>query len=113
LVPNLPTTSARIRVTDYYNTCKNAISAQNFTITAATPQLFITSPNGGEQLYPGTGVGIYWTNNYVPGSFVKLEYSTDSGANWTTIVTNTSLTTGYYNWSVQAYRLVFTVTRKA
>lgn len=75
------------------------MSAQNFTITAATPQLFVTYPNGGEVLYPGTSVGIYWTNNYVPGSFVKLEYSTDSGVNWTTIVTNTSLTSGYYNWA--------------
>ena len=60
--------------------------------------LQITSPNGGEVWAVGSGHNITWSTNGDVGP-VKLEYSTDGGSTWATIVSSTS-NTGSYPWTI-------------
>ncbi|MFY8132182.1 MAG: hypothetical protein ACOVOL_03030, partial [Bacteroidia bacterium] len=98
LIPNLPTSQAVIRVSDFNNTCKQAINNIYFTILPGIPTYTVTTPNGGEVFYSGASNYIYWTSQYVTGSFTKIEYSLDSGRIWTTIV-NATNNSGSYLWS--------------
>jgi len=63
-----------------------------------TAEVTLLSPNGGEEWVVGTTQNITWKNGNV--SNVKLEYSTNNGSSWTTIISNTSATTGSYSWTV-------------
>lgn len=58
----------------------------------------VTAPNGGETLVAGNAYNITWTNN--GSALVKIEYSTDNGSNWTTIVASTAASAGTYPWTV-------------
>ncbi|MBU1720595.1 MAG: T9SS type A sorting domain-containing protein, partial [Bacteroidetes bacterium] len=96
-VPNNPGTQYRVKVVDYDNTCVYDMSDNPFTVTPGTPQLL--SPNGGELRYIGSTYTITWTYQYFSGNFVKLEFSTNSGASWNVIesVTNND---GSYSWLI-------------
>ncbi len=52
-------------------------------VTGGTPYIQVTYPNGGESFVVGQTYNITWTKNLVDS--VKIEYSIDAGANWTTI----------------------------
>jgi hypothetical protein len=58
----------------------------------------VTTPNGGENLTAGSTYYIIWTG---PGNVcrVKIEYSTDNGSTWNTIINSTS-NDGSYTWTV-------------
>ena len=58
----------------------------------------IVSPNGGETLYPNTPYQITWSSE---GNIdhVRIEYSTDNGADWIEIVESTENDGSYY-WEV-------------
>jgi hypothetical protein len=64
--------------------------------------LTVTSPNGGEQLTPGTIHDIKWTSTYPDQlNYVAIEYSTDRGASWTTIVGSVNnAANGSFSWTV-------------
>ncbi len=76
------------------------ISDASFTISGATPspQITLSSPNGGESYLPGKMRPITWT---VTGSIsnVKIDYSTDNGNNWISIIASTP-NTGKYSWYI-------------
>ena len=95
-VPNIPSTTCRIKVTDYINSCKYDISDNVFSITPAQPVLL--TPNGGQSLYSGTSYTITW-NAATLYSTVRLDYSIDNGASWVTIYNGTS-NDGTQNWTV-------------
>ncbi len=65
------------------------------------PSITITAPNGGESWEQGTTQTITWTTTTGDGTItgVDLEYSTDNGGSWTTIVTGTN-DDGSHDWSV-------------
>ncbi len=67
-------------------------------ITWSSPTVTVTSPNGGETLIAGNSYTITWTALGV--SAVKLEYSTNNGGTWSTIVSSTPASAGSYNWTV-------------
>lgn len=95
-VPNIPSTQALIRVQNTSNTCQTDNSNANFTISAATP--VVTAPNGGQVWTIGTLQNITWTpSTYY--SNVDIEYSTNNGSTWTTIVTNDA-NDGTYSWTI-------------
>jgi predicted methyltransferase len=98
-VPNVSTTTAKVRISDYYNTSFNDVSDANFTITPAA-SITLTNPNGGNTLSAGNNYNITWSATNVAN--VNLELSTNGGSSWNSIVTNISATTGSYNWSVPA-----------
>jgi hypothetical protein len=60
--------------------------------------LTVTSPNGGEDWDEKTQQTITW-NKSGTCSDVKIEYSTNGGGAWTTIVNNTT-NDGSYNWTL-------------
>ena len=62
-----------------------------------TPQILVTSPNGGEILKIGQNYRINW--NYNNASDIKLEYSIDNGIHWENIITST-LNKGFYTWTI-------------
>ncbi|NUN07635.1 MAG: T9SS type A sorting domain-containing protein [Ignavibacteriaceae bacterium] len=89
----LATSTAKIRISDAANSLVND-SSFAFKIS----NLALTSPNGGEQWQSGTSQNITWTSGNVTN--VKLEYSSDGGTNWTSVVTSTGAAPGTYSWSI-------------
>ncbi|MCX6583459.1 MAG: carboxypeptidase regulatory-like domain-containing protein [Candidatus Aminicenantes bacterium] len=57
----------------------------------------VTSPNGGETWLIGSTHDITWTSSGTVGN-VKIEYSGDSGVNWTEITASTE-NDGIYSWT--------------
>ena len=93
-VPNIPSTTCRVRVQNYYSSSEYDISDANFTIESFR----VTYPNGGQTLYPGSTCSITWTyTGTIP--YVSLYYSTNGGSTWLTIATYVSNTSSY-NWTV-------------
>lgn len=97
-VPNAPGTTYRVKVEDRNNSCKYDISDSNFTVTAPTPYINVTSPNG-NSIYPFQNYSIRWNSGYLTSSFVKIEYSTDTLKSWK-VVTSVTNNTGSYTWNV-------------
>lgn len=96
-VPNTPSTSALIRISEFGNPAVNDVSDVNFTISS--PRITVTTPNTGLTWYRGQTQTIYWSNTILSGPNVKIEYSTDNGANWATIIASTP-NTNSYNWVI-------------
>jgi hypothetical protein len=94
-VPNISSTNCRIRVGDLASSSFDQ-SDNVFTISPE-PSIAVTSPNGGENLLAGSSKNITWTSTNI--AKVKLEYTTNNGANWTTI-TDSVESTGNYAWTV-------------
>jgi len=95
-VPSTAGTNYKVRISDVDGKA-TAVTSAAFTLAAA-PVLAITSPVGGESWTVATSQNITWTNTNVAN--VKLEYSTDSGTNWTTIIASTAASAGTYAWTV-------------
>jgi hypothetical protein len=98
-IPNVPSNNVTIKVDDYVNTCKYDVSDAPFTIVAPTPNIIVTYPNGGETLYAYNTASVTWTSSYISSSFVKIDYSIDSGATWL-VMTNSTTNSGSYSWTV-------------
>jgi len=96
-IPNITSSSCKIKVVDYNNACINDESNDYFAIVPA--DVALTYPNGGQNLYYGSNYSITWTNQYINSNFVKLEYSTNNGASWN-VIASVANNTGSYSWSV-------------
>ncbi len=96
-VPNNPGNNYLIRVEDYYNSCKYDESDSVFSVTPPTPVITVTSPNG--TYYPLQSVTIAWTSAYLNSAFVNIDFSSDSGSTWASIVSNTS-NDGSHSWTI-------------
>ena len=93
-VPNTPSTNCRIRITDAVNGFPVNQSTSTFTI-APPPEITVLSPNGGETLQAGSNTNISWTSTNVAN--VKIEFTTDNGADWSLIIASTP-SIGQYVW---------------
>lgn len=99
-VPNSPSTTCLIKVSDHTNTtCMADVSNNLFTITPATPVITVTSPNTTLTRYIGNSSSITWTSAYITSNALKIEYSIDNGSSWIPITTNTA-NTGSYTWII-------------
>ena len=72
---------------DGYNMCSNL-----------TDTIHVNSPNGGESISPNSIVPINWTYRHVDD--IKIEYSTNNGSTWTSIVSGIPASQLSYNWTV-------------
>ncbi len=63
------------------------------------PRIRVTSPNGGEVWIVGETHDITWVSENFYGENVDIEFSTDGGTNWITIIDNTP-NDGVYSWLV-------------
>ncbi len=95
-VPNTPSTNCLLKISDVATGTVSDISDKQFSITPA-PSITVVSPNGGETLLSGTVKTIQYTSQYVPN--VKIDFTTDGGANWSNIVMSTPAI-GTYDWTV-------------
>ena len=94
-VPNFPSTQCLVRLTAVEADSITSVSGTVFTITA-TRSLTVTSPNGGETWTAGTSQMITWTSDNI--NEVKIEYTTNNGDTWNTIIENTT-SDGSYTWN--------------
>ncbi|HNX81284.1 MAG TPA: hypothetical protein PKL77_03975, partial [Candidatus Omnitrophota bacterium] len=92
----LVSTQALVKIEDAFNpTVVNDVSTATFNVNAV---FNITHPENGDIVIAEDPYNITWTKAGLGVSNVTLQYSTDMGGNWTTIVTNGS-NTGTYYWS--------------
>ncbi|MCJ8288827.1 MAG: hypothetical protein MJK07_03585, partial [Flavobacteriales bacterium] len=94
------------RVTDANNGSIIDQSDATFTINAADPVYVLYTPNGGEQFYPTTSPTVKWLSAFT-GPNVALDYSTDNGSTWNSVVASYPdylgglvSTEGTYSWTV-------------
>ena len=95
-VPSQPSTNCKIKVTNLDNTSSCDESDAPFTISENT--ITVLYPNGGEHLVQGKQYPITWISSGTI-SYVKIEYSSDDGANWNTIISSTPNDGSHY-WTV-------------
>jgi len=95
-IPNTPSTNCLVRVSDVANIAVPDLSDNVFSIIL--PKVTVTSPNGGEQWIVGTAQNITWTSSNVVN--VKLEYTTNNGTNWNSILASTPASIGSFSWTI-------------
>ena len=85
--------------TNNQNVVDSEYSAEVSATTLEIPaSITVTSPNGAENWLTGSSHDITWTSTGNIAN-VKIEYSTNSGADWTTVVASV-LNTGSFTWPV-------------
>ncbi len=94
-IPNTPSNNCKVKISDVANPSTNDESDNSFSIIQ--PAISVTTPNGSESWLVGSTQDITWTSSNV--SNVKIEYSTDSGVSWITIIDSTS-SSGNYSWTI-------------
>ncbi|PKL82438.1 MAG: hypothetical protein CVV24_10090 [Ignavibacteriae bacterium HGW-Ignavibacteriae-3] len=96
-IPNVSSLQCRIRISDAVKGIPSDMSDNNFSITNQGLQLVkVKTPNGGELWPAGTSQTITWDAAGI--SNVKIEYTSNNGISWSTIVSSTP-STGFYTWS--------------
>ncbi len=95
-IPNTPSSTCLVKITDTSDALVTDQSNGNFTILPP-PSVTVTYPNGGEEFIGNISYNILWT--YTNVANVRIEYSLNSGSNWTTI-TETAASAGSYSWTV-------------
>ena len=95
-IPNTPSQQCFIRITDVSD--DNTTDKSKTAFTIASPQgIQVLNPNGGENWLVSTTNEIRWTSTNIDS--VKIEYSIDGGADWSTIVDRVP-SNGSYKWTV-------------
>jgi anti-sigma28 factor (negative regulator of flagellin synthesis) len=98
-VPNVSSNTCKIRISDASNSTLTSLSPAYFALTPA--QLIkINTPANSEVITAGTSYNIQWTSENVLN--VKIEFTTDNGVNWSTIVASTE-SDGFYVWNPVPY----------
>lgn len=98
-VPDNVSTDCRIKVADYYNSCVYDVSDDTFAITPPIPYVEVDYPDYSTILYIGRTINITWNSQYLTSSFVTIEYSTDAGSSWNTIMGVTE-NDGSHSWEI-------------
>ncbi len=70
-----------------------------FCFPVGIPNIQVLSPNGGEVWIAGISQDITWISQSFDGPEVTIEYSTNSGNDWDTVV-NITANTGSYSWMI-------------
>lgn len=97
LVPEISSEECLVRISDTADPSVNDVSEGLFTI--CIPTLNLIRPNGGEVLLKNNPYEIRWSSNY-PLDNVVIEYSTNNGLNWWSVIPPNTGNTGSYIWSV-------------
>jgi photosystem II stability/assembly factor-like uncharacterized protein len=98
LVPNVVSANCIIKVRAAGNSTLFDNSDASFSIETGTSVLTLIQPNGGENFLSNTPNNVIkWTGSGI-GNAIKLEYSTDGGANWNTIISSYASINNIYYW---------------
>ena len=98
-IPDTPSDSCRVRISDRVDGDPSDISDSMFSIRVPEPVLRVTSPNGGEAWIIGNSYDITWTADTASVTRVTIEYSTDNGAHWTTVIDSIA-SDSFYTWTI-------------
>jgi len=60
--------------------------------------LIVNAPNGGETWQVGSTHQITWTSQNIDN--IKIEYTTNNGTNWSTVVSSELASAGNYSWTI-------------
>lgn len=93
-VPMNPSNDYLFRTTDSDRSLLSDTSDQTFSVVG----LLLKKPMGGERFLAGTYQEIEWQATQM--QYVKLEYSTDNGSHWTTIISQIPAVQSNYVWQV-------------
>ena len=77
---------------------RNARQDLYMAVLTFTPTIVVTGPNGGESWQPGSLHNITW--KYADVDSVKIEYSTNGGSSWSTVVSAAPAISRSYSWIV-------------
>ncbi len=86
---------------DNYPIATDGFAFDEISVTSGAPPaptVTVTDPNGGETLTAASNFNVTWSTTGTVAN-VSIEYSTNSGASWTT-VTGSTTNDGTYTWSV-------------
>lgn len=74
---------------------------QNYAVSyyAQEKKIELSNPNGGEVLDNSSQTNIRWNNNGID-SIGKIEFSTDNGVSWQTIINSIQLSNTTYSWTL-------------
>ena len=98
-VPDTPSIQCKIRISEASDGSPTDSSDSTFTIAVvSTASITVVTPNGGESWNAGSSQSITWTTSGTVGN-VLIEYTTNNGSSWTTIVAST-VNDGAYTWTV-------------
>jgi hypothetical protein len=95
MLPYTPSTQCLVRISDAGNPTTNDVSDNDFTIL---PLITVNSPNGGESWIGNSIHNITWSSQNITN--VSIEYSTDNGSNWISVISSTPASGGNYSWTV-------------
>ncbi len=100
-IPNTPSTNCLVRIGDSTSIDHTPLDTSDavFEISLA-PYITITDPNGGETWYIDSTYDITWTTNLTETEGVKIEYSTNNGADWSEVVASKPADTLAYAWTI-------------
>ena len=98
ILPDVAETQTECQVKVVSNTGHFDISNANFTITDIG-NIFVTFPNGGEEIVGESSHTITWDKSGATGGSVSLSYSTDGGGNWI-VITSSALNDGSHEWPI-------------
>src|SRR3989441_9730455 len=96
IIPDAISATVKARVPNAADAEANDVSDANFKIRGG---LVLVAPNGGETWTVGATQAISWTTSgTVPN--VKLEYSTDGGVTYPSVVAASVANTGSFSWTI-------------
>ena len=97
-IPEDPSETLKVRITDNNRTQVNDASDNYFTILSR-PRVTITQPNGGELLTIGDSYFIKWTiDGQITSHYVKIEYSKDDFASDVHTISSYTPNDGEFTW---------------
>jgi hypothetical protein len=96
IVPDAPSEQAIVRVRIPQSSSRD--SSESFLTILPHPELTVLQPNGGEHWYGGEKRTISWNMQTI--DYVRLEYSTDGGESWQTILDRIPAYLGSYEWMI-------------
>jgi pimeloyl-ACP methyl ester carboxylesterase len=97
-IPNTPSEECLMRISDVTNTSNYDMSDEVFSILQTS--FVMSSPNGGENWSANSSKKIKWIDRIGIAENIRLELTTDNGANWIAITETTPANTLEYNWTV-------------
>ncbi|MBN1301358.1 MAG: hypothetical protein JW995_09085 [Melioribacteraceae bacterium] len=93
-IPLTASTNCKIKISDADDSMPSDDSDEFFTISPE-PGITVISPNGGESFLTGTATTIRWTSVNIDN--VKIEYTTNGGASWA-IISSETPSDGAFSW---------------
>jgi RHS repeat-associated protein len=96
-IPDDVSNDCKVRISESSDGDPSDLSNSTFSIVTV-PTITITSPGNGDIWVIGSVQAITWSTTGTVDN-VNIEYSTDSGSNWTTIASS-EINDGSYSWTI-------------